>query len=130
MSRSPYAPPLPYGGWVLSLTILMGGFLWARREDSAADISTGNSSKNTSSNTGGDGDTSTSSSAWWDWGAGTSEDQEEKEEEEEVEEDEEQGGYRDRGFRTPSSAYQTDQEVGANDASVHPYRRRSIYGGP
>lgn len=110
MSRSPYAPPLPYGGWVLSLTILLGGFAWARREDAAA-ISTGNNS-NTSTNTAGAGDSSSASSAWWDWGAQTSEDRAEEEEEEEGEE----GSHAGRGFRTPSSAYQTDQEVGANDA--------------
>lgn len=28
-----YALPLPYGGWVLSLTVLLGGFLWFRSED-------------------------------------------------------------------------------------------------
>ncbi|CAB1107701.1 unnamed protein product [Ectocarpus sp. CCAP 1310/34] len=32
MSLSPYARPLPYGGWALSLTILLGGFFWARAE--------------------------------------------------------------------------------------------------
>ncbi|CAM9983071.1 unnamed protein product [Ectocarpus sp. 6 AP-2014] len=32
MSLSPYARPLPYGGWALSLTILLGGFFWVRAE--------------------------------------------------------------------------------------------------
>lgn len=36
MSLSPYAPPLPYGGWVLSLTMLLGSFLWIKSDDAAS----------------------------------------------------------------------------------------------
>ena len=81
-SRSPYARPFPCGGWVLSLTILLAGFIWAKREDAAADLTGNNNYSN----------------------AGTEEDEEEEEEED--------GSHEGRGFRTSSSAYQTDQEVG------------------
>ena len=116
MSRSPYAPPLPYGGWALSFTILLGGFVWARREDAAAAaaaISTGNEDTNTA-----EGDSSSASSASCNRGAETSEDQAEEEEERE-------GAHEGRNFRTPSSAYQTDREVGAK--AVRPSSRQHLY---
>lgn len=85
MSTSPYAPALPYGEWVLSVAVLLGGFFWVRAEEMATRDSGHQAGPRTTSEEGGEGG-----------------------EEEQQQERGEDGTW---GRRTSSSAYQTDQEV-------------------
>lgn len=82
MGASPYASPLPYGEWALSLVILVGGFYWVRAEETATKCRTRDSGP-----------------------AGRRQTAEGENKEQQEQEDGAWGG------RTSSSAYQTDYEV-------------------
>ncbi|CAM9714927.1 unnamed protein product [Pylaiella littoralis] len=82
MGASPYASPLPYGEWALSLVILVGGFYWVRAEETATKCRTRDSGP-----------------------AGRRQTAEGENKEQQEQEDGAWGG------RTSSSAYQTDYEA-------------------
>ncbi|CAM9385000.1 unnamed protein product [Ectocarpus sp. 12 AP-2014] len=98
MSLSPYARPLPYGGWALSLSILLGGFFWIRAEGMSA---AGSSSRDGQANR-----------------RQTQEGDEEEQREEE----------KSSAHRTSSSAYQTDQEADRANQQQRSRRRYNNQG--
>lgn len=93
-----YAEPLPYGAWALSMALLLGAFFWFKSDELEGHIYTSRTGKHR-----------------WD------DDQEEGDSDAEGEDESTWAENREEGHpswgHTSSSAYQTDEEVGLEQAA-------------